>query len=412
MALYNLDWKKFINLIPERIEHIDQTEIKDIPQLSSYRANKLAEALHPQRQTLRIDKIDNLKDDIKLFTLVPAGNTQQLAFFSAGQYLSVKFTIKGNTYSRPYSICSSPAKALKGYYQIAVKLDKDGVVSNYISRNWSVGTLITTSAPRGRLTYEPLRDARTIIAIAGGVGITPFRSLAEAIMDNDEDCSLTILYGTKKKEDALFMQDFIEFTKNSPKIKIINVYSEVEESNNRNRQHEEEKDDNVTAEKGLISAELIQKYAPNTHYSLFIAGPSKMYDYLKTELPKLGIKKKYIRFEEIEPRPDFDKLDDYKKPPRENVNLVVRTMNEVKIITANTNRSILANLEESGIVAPSSCRAGSCGLCRSRLIRGDVYIIDDETGRREADKKYGFIHPCSSFPLTDLEIEIPPVKGS
>mgnify|MGYP003289448264 CR=1 FL=1 len=39
------------------------------------------------------------------------------------------------------------------------------------------------SEPLGTFTYEPLRDAHVVIGLAGGSGITPFRSLAKAIVD-------------------------------------------------------------------------------------------------------------------------------------------------------------------------------------------------------------------------------------
>lgn len=31
-------------------------------------------------------------------------------------------------------------------------------------------------------------------------------------------------------------------------------------------------------------------------------------------------------------------------------------------------------------------------------------------GRREADKKFGYIHPCVTFPLSDLTMEVPTVR--
>jgi hypothetical protein len=41
------------------------------------------------------------------------------------------------------------------------------------------------------------------------------------------------------------------------------------------------------------------------------------------------------------------------------------------------------------------------------LVSGDVYVIPDNDGRRGADKHFGYIHPCASYPLTDLEIVVP-----
>ncbi|NLC67374.1 MAG: 2Fe-2S iron-sulfur cluster binding domain-containing protein, partial [Clostridiaceae bacterium] len=56
---------------------------------------------------------------------------------------------------------------------------------------------------------------------------------------------------------------------------------------------------------------------------------------------------------------------------------------------------------------PARCRSGACGVCRSLLISGDVFVPEHVDGRRFADKQYGYIYPCCSFPLSDLEIVVP-----
>jgi hypothetical protein len=35
-----------------------------------------------------------------------------------------------------------------------------------------------------------------------------------------------------------------------------------------------------------------------------------------------------------------------------------------------------------------------------------VYIQPDGDGRRAADRQFGYIHPCSSYPITDLELSV------
>lgn len=59
---------------------------------------------------------------------------------------------------------------------------------------------------------------------------------------------------------------------------------------------------------------------------------------------------------------------------------------------------------------PSRCRSGECGWCHSRLISGKVYIPKALDGRRLADEKYGYIHPCCTFPISDIAIEVPAAK--
>jgi ferredoxin len=71
------------------------------------------------------------------------------------------------------------------------------------------------------------------------------------------------------------------------------------------------------------------------------------------------------------------------------------------------SESVLVAMERAGLAPPSECRSGTCGVCHSLLISGDVYVLPDSDGRRAADLQFGYIHPCSSYPISNLEIEVP-----
>ena len=66
---------------------------------------------------------------------------------------------------------------------------------------------------------------------------------------------------------------------------------------------------------------------------------------------------------------------------------------------------VLVAVERAGIEAPSRCRGGECGWCRTRLIQGKYFVPEHMEYRRAADKKHNYIHLCSTFPLGDMEIE-------
>ena len=69
--------------------------------------------------------------------------------------------------------------------------------------------------------------------------------------------------------------------------------------------------------------------------------------------------------------------------------------------------SLLTAMERAGLSAPSRCRSGECGVCHSYLANGNVYVPSQVDGRRAADLTYGYIHPCCSFPVSDITLEIP-----
>ena len=394
--LWKLNPMDFTKMTPARQEKIAQAPAKPMPSPQSYKPNQIASALHPKAQYLKVAKIVEWGADVKSYYLEPdpQRGTESLAWFSAGQYLSVNLDVDGKKLTRPYSLASSPREALNGQYMLTVKRVGGGLASGYILDNWSVGTPVTVSEPLGVFTYEPLRDAKTIIGVAGGSGITPFRSLARAIVDGDEDAELILLYGSRTLDDAVFQEEFQALEKACSKFKLVNVLSD------------EERDG---CEHGFITARLIQKYAPDGDYSVFLCGPQAMYRFVDKEIQSLDLRKKFIRHELFGEYFGPEKEDDYPAQVAPDYQVTVRIAGKEQTITAPSGQSLLRSLETNGIAAPAHCRSGECGWCHSRLVSGQVYVPKEVDGRREADLIYGYIHPCCSFPLSDLVIEVPPV---
>ena len=395
MALWKLNPMDFTKMNPTRQAKIEAAPAKALPATDSYKPNEIAKALHPGVQFLKVSKVIDHGCDAKTYWLEADAEkgTKALAWFSAGQYLSVNLEIGSMKLSRPYSLSSSPRESMEGHYGLTIKRVEGGLASNYILDNWAVGTEVTASEPLGVFTYEPLRDAKTVIGIAGGSGITPFRSLAKAIADGDEDAKLILLYGSRTMADAIFQDEFMALQ--SDKFQLVNVLS-----------HETQEG----CEQGFITAELIKKYAPEGDYSLFLCGPQAMYNFVDKEIVTLGLRRKFIRHELFGEYFGPAKEADYPKNVAPEFKITVRIAGTEQTITASSDTSILRSLEAAGIAAPAHCRSGECGWCHSKLVSGEVYTPKSVDGRREADFIYGYIHPCCAFPLSDLVIEVPPLR--
>lgn len=396
-SLKSVNRLRFLHNNDERKARIDAAPETPLPK--DYPVNALSRALHPDRQFVTISEIKVWDENCKSFTLVPdpARGTRQLAFFKAGSYLSVFLEVDGAKLTRPYSISSSPQEALEGKYVLTIKRVPGGIASNHILDHWKVGDAVTVTGPLGEFVYLPIRDGGTVIGVAGGSGITPFHSFAKAIVDGDEDFRLILLYGSRTEKDILFREDFDALQKRSEKIKVVHVLS-----------HEEKEG----FEHGFITAELIQKYAPEQDYSIFLCGPAGMYRFLDQQIETLNLEKKWVRHELQGELHAPKTLPDYPKerevPPE--IHLTVRICDEEKTITASTEDTILQSLEKNGIAAPAHCRSGECGWCHSLLLSGEVYCPKQMEHRREADLDFGYVHPCCTFPLTDIQIEVPYAK--
>ena len=367
----------------------------DTPPVSVFNANILAKSLHPNVQYAVISKVED-HGDAKSFTLVPnkEHGTQKLAYFRAGQYVSVALDIGQAKLNKPYSLRSGPKDARSGSYTITVKRTAKGFASDYILDNWAEGTQVKLSAPLGEFYYQDLRDASHVIALAGGSGITPFYSMASAIADGIEDFNLTILYGSRTADSILLKAELEEVAARSGgKVKVVHVLS-----------HEEKEG----YEHGFLTAELIAKYAPAGDYSVFLCGPKAMYAFADGELAKLNLKRRRIRKELAGEYGDPTADAAYPAGAAgKTYSITVLIRGESQTVSCRADQTLLDALEKAGIRAPSHCRSGECGWCHSRLVSGDVYIPEDTDGRRAADKKFGWIHPCCSYPTTDVILDVP-----
>ena len=379
----------FLSMVSVRNKRI--AAAPDSPPVSEYNANRLAKSLHPEAQYAKIARVDEHRD-ARSFTLVPdeARGTKSLAFFRASQYVSVSLNIGGAVLSKPYTIRSGPGSALGEdgtSYVLTIKRTEPGYASKWILENWKEGDAVELSGPLGDFYYDRIRDAKTVVALAGGSGITPFFSMAEAIADGIEDFELTILYGSRTAEGILLREELDAVAARSGgRVKVVHVLSDEEREG---------------YEHGFLTAELVKKYAPEGDYSVFMCGPQAMYDYEERELQKLSLPRRRIRREL-----SGDCI--MSGPAKVKYKLTLDIHGYRRTIDCLANESLEWAIERAGIKAPTHCRSGECGWCHARLVSGEVFVPERADGRRGADLKFGWLHPCASFPRSDVELEIFP----
>jgi ferredoxin len=210
------------------------------------------------------------------------------------------------------------------------------------------------------------------------------------------DAELLLLYGSSDEEDIVFYNELRDLGRKKPsRIRVVHVLSCAE----------------VTlpgCEQGLVTADVIKKYADVGNSSFFICGPRAMYEFVETELETFRLPRRRVR---IEARGSVEDITATPGFPRaassETFRLKVSTGGMTAEVPARATEPVLVALERANLAPPSQCRSGECGFCRAWLVSGDVYVNPDADGRREADRQLGYIHPCSSYPITDLEIVVP-----
>jgi len=373
----------------------------------------LSRSLHPDWLDLVVQSVRQETASARTYRLVPAGGAAvpQLPHFRAGQYLSLHFEVDGGTVCRPYSICSSPEEAGQGnYYELTIRRKAEGLVSNHVWDSWRPGTAVRSSGPLGELSYEPLRDSGELVLLAGGCGITPFRSILRDLPRSFPAVRCTLLYGVRTPQDILYFDELQALQVERPgHLRVHYVCSEGEGDGQPIARGARGASADCQFAAGFLSADFIrERIGEVSGKTFFVSGPVEMYDYLDREMAPLGLPTGRVRRDargelaDVSRRPDF---------PGElagrSFRLAVRRNGQCLQVPARAAETVLVALERAALHPPAACRSGECGFCRSRLIRGQVYVIAETDRRREADRGFGYFHPCSSYPLSDLEIEVP-----
>lgn len=346
---------------------------------------KTARLLHPGKQEATL--IAKEKVSLSSTKLIFKGDNFPL--FKAGNYLTIELNIGTSRLTRSYSISSSPLKAYnEGIVEIIVKNYKDGFVCNYLINELEIGSKVILEIGLGQFNVEKARDAKHLVFIAGGAGITPFLSIIKDVKERNLDYKITVLYGNDNPNDIIAYDELEALKDNN--IQIVYIISGNYDFDGK---------------KGFISKEIISEYIKDDA-TFFICGPKALFNYVNKELESLNIPLRRIRKELYS---SINLLDDANYP-KEKINdiynIKVFQGRYVTDIKAFANESIATALERAGLKIHTSCKAGECGSCRLKILKGNYYIPNSYDKRRKADRGFNYVHSCVTFPLSDLEIKI------
>lgn len=417
----NKDFKKFKKMKEDREKIINKTSSSPIN--NEYIVDRIAKSIHPSYQKLMIKNIVDVNDDIKIFYFCNADGGS-LATFRPGQYITLQFQFDNKFASRAYSLSSSPKDALNNVYRISVTRIKNGLVSNYMLDKLNIGDTVDSLSPSGYFFPSSIRDKKQIVGLASGYGISPLLSIAKSIEDKTIDKDITIFYEANDENSFIYKDELKRLSNTYNNIRVIFI----NKNNSKNR----------------ITVNMIKSFV-TSNFTVFACGSLDFYTEMKNELSILNLDIKDTRFESSplieeniadtvetptvvdivveEPKKKKKKKvrDDEKELKEEpevevseqtptelptQYNIKVFSNDEEYNVTCFENQTILSALELSNVRVRSKCKCGECGYCRSLLLWGTIRVKDGMEHRRKADIKFNYIHPCCSYPTSDITIKI------
>ncbi|MEK7594548.1 MAG: RnfABCDGE type electron transport complex subunit D [Patescibacteria group bacterium] len=181
---------------------------------------------------------------------------------------------------RYFTLASSPTE---DNIRLGVKFYKEGSSFKRAMRAMEVGNSMAAGQLSGDFVL-PKDSSKKLVFIAGGIGITPFRSMLKYLTDTYDVRPVTLLYSERNPEAAAY-HDVINDAGRQLGTKTVYTFTDMNLP-----------DDNIR--KGRIDSALIATEVPDYLECLFyISGPHPMVSAIKADLKNLGVKDQNIKID-------------------------------------------------------------------------------------------------------------------
>jgi len=283
---------------------------------------------------LKIKQIRHEAIGIHSYELV-SEDKKALPSFEAGSHIDLHLP---SGLIRQYSLSNDPAETHR--YVVGILRDEHGRGgSKEVHQALKVGDLINVSHPRNHFHLD--ESAKKVILLAGGIGVTPLKSMGHRL--KSLGIPFELHYCARTQENIAFEPE-LQSLSDSGKIQF----------------HL----DGGVPENGLNISEMIAGLQPGTH--LYYCGPA---GFMNACAQAVGVRDDiHVHFEhfKLPEKTISQKVDSI------NDELAIQIQSTGQKIALSRSESIVDVLAKLGVEVATSCQSGLCGTCKTRYISGDV----------------------------------------
>ncbi|MCK9227443.1 MAG: FAD-dependent oxidoreductase [Syntrophorhabdaceae bacterium] len=179
---------------------------------------------------------------------------------------------------RPLSIASSP---LEKHLLFATKLSESAFKRTMAEIE--PGTAITLGSPMGALVL-PEQTTTPLVFLAGGIGITLFRSMCRYAADAKTGHAITLFYSSRSPEETPFLEELLRIPQQNERLAVVVTMTRAPED--------------WTGLRGRLDAQTIKEHCPVWEKAVYyVAGPPVMADAMKQTLATMNVPADRIKVE-------------------------------------------------------------------------------------------------------------------
>lgn len=358
-----------------------------------------ARQLHFHR--LKLAKKEDLTKNTFILEFEIPGDLKTNFDFEAGQYVTLRLNENGISHQKDYSMTSAP---YEGKIALGIKINREDSFAEALHRKLKEGDLVDVSEPRGRFTLiSKPHEFRTIIAFAGGIGITPVLSHLKNLLHTEPRTRIFLFYGNRSDETIAFKKDLdLLVQQHVDRLEIHYFFSQQKIGNGLFEGH-------INGKKvALIINQLLMLDDTDEESTIWdsvdevlICGKGEMIKSVANACYEHGIPKKNIHFELFQEFNEDIYPVEKEFPLVENINVSFNLLGRSYRTTLRDNRMrLLQNLLTQNYPVPYSCKSGICGSCECILEEGKVEVLENEY-LTEKEEQSGKILACMSVVLSE-----------
>ncbi|MEW5888253.1 MAG: 2Fe-2S iron-sulfur cluster-binding protein [Pseudomonadota bacterium] len=223
--------------------------------------------VHPSRMLhCRVSGLADFTHDIKEVRLaIEAGGPFE---FSAGQYVQLRF---GHLGPRDYSMANRPDEAELVFH---IRRVPGGVSSAYVFERLRLGEVVTAVGPLGT-AHLRRRSGAPILAIAGGSGLAPIRSIVATALHEGMEQPIHLYVGVRAERDVYLEDELRRLAARHANLRVQYVLSDAASGGRRRR--------------GLVHEAVAADFASLAGWKAYLAGPPPMVEAATRLLQERGV---------------------------------------------------------------------------------------------------------------------------
>ncbi|MBI2312449.1 MAG: 2Fe-2S iron-sulfur cluster binding domain-containing protein [Betaproteobacteria bacterium] len=297
---------------------------------------------------------------------------RRLPRFQAGRHVAVRAQVDGRVLRRGYSLAAwSPRPRA---YELGIRRETRGRMSSHLHAQLTPGAGVEVSPPAGAFVLD-LQDARRVVLVAGGIGITPMRAMVHRIgcLPARARPRVVLFQAARLEADLAWADEFRALAEEAPWFRYYPVLSRPAAS--------------WSGWRGRLDAKCILAEGGSAAADFYLCAREEMMQVLIGQLRQAGVAPERLHWESF----GINAGGGWHHPVE---------IDGRRIASSEGTPTLLHALEAAGIDVTAECRSGECGNCRLRLEKGEVRWLRQAPAALPA----GEILACCCVPVRPLKL--------